>query len=327
MTPSTAPDQTDGLLLPGLDGTNPLGFLAALGVLRALSVHSCNNNLSLHWISNAGTWQPLFEVAMSKDEFVCELTNALPQVDEMFELRLIEESIKASPMNKKQQPKWRDKLRFPHNLYRDYLQRLTDQPNTSHAHFAAAWASGTEVEVVDNIDVARRTRFDFTAGNQAFVKMARDARATVNHSSLTNCLFGSWNYVTGAPSMRWDPMDEGRRYALQANDPQSSSKNPIMAEPVANALALQALPLFPMIPMADHANQPGFGIHNSVRSFTWPIWTMPMSLDLVSCLLTLITPSDVNHSLRARGIEAVYRSTIVMPSDRYRNFTPAQRIA
>jgi hypothetical protein len=48
-----------GLLLPGLDGTNPLGFLAALGVLQTLTAahHPCKVMVS--WSSNQGVWNPV----------------------------------------------------------------------------------------------------------------------------------------------------------------------------------------------------------------------------------------------------------------------------
>ena len=44
---------TDGLLLPGLDGGNPLGFLAALGTLRTLGPSFC-----MTWVPAAGNWVP-----------------------------------------------------------------------------------------------------------------------------------------------------------------------------------------------------------------------------------------------------------------------------
>ncbi len=49
----------DGLLLPGLDGTNPLGFLAALGVLQTLTAAHNPCKVTLSWSSNQGVWNPV----------------------------------------------------------------------------------------------------------------------------------------------------------------------------------------------------------------------------------------------------------------------------
>lgn len=49
----------EGLLLPGLDGTNPLGFLAALGVLQTLTAARNPCKVTLSWSSDQGVWNPV----------------------------------------------------------------------------------------------------------------------------------------------------------------------------------------------------------------------------------------------------------------------------
>jgi len=51
--------QHDGLLLPGLDGTNPLGFLAALGVLHLLNTEHESHEVTMSWLSKEGIWNPV----------------------------------------------------------------------------------------------------------------------------------------------------------------------------------------------------------------------------------------------------------------------------
>jgi len=51
--------QDDGLLLPGLDGTNPLGFLAALGVLQLLTTGQKSHEVTMSWSSKEGVWNPV----------------------------------------------------------------------------------------------------------------------------------------------------------------------------------------------------------------------------------------------------------------------------
>ncbi len=48
----------EGLLLPGLDGANPLGFLAALGTLQTLSSTNPNSSVSMSWTESSLGWRP-----------------------------------------------------------------------------------------------------------------------------------------------------------------------------------------------------------------------------------------------------------------------------
>ncbi len=56
---TTTINNQDGLLLPGLDGTNPLGFLAALGVLNLLSAVCCGSRTTMRWEAFADGWRPV----------------------------------------------------------------------------------------------------------------------------------------------------------------------------------------------------------------------------------------------------------------------------
>ena len=47
--PQLSAEPRNGLLLRGLDGTNPLGFLAALGLFRVLHEASGSEDLRMSW--------------------------------------------------------------------------------------------------------------------------------------------------------------------------------------------------------------------------------------------------------------------------------------
>ena len=128
--------------------------------------------------------------------------------------------------------------------------------------------------------------------------------------------------------MRWDPVDEKRQYALQAVDPTNGSENPPLADPGANFLAVEGLPLFPLIANHD-ASQPGFSDDRKGRPlfWRWPIWTKPLSLDSIRSVLVLqFDGSDALSANRRSelGIAVIFQSGIVQPSGRYRCFTPAR---
>jgi hypothetical protein len=330
--PANSSSEPDSLLLKGLDGSNPLAFLAALGTLRTLAIAWPERQVKMGWQLQAGAWRPAVHFAgtAAAEEVAKDVAASLPQPDGLFAPDLLTSAVEDGPKNKSGKPKWADKLRFPIDSFRRYAraaQECATAKDRTTADCAAAWATDAEVETVDKIDVARRTRFDFTAGNQAFISMVREIRKSVSEEGVKDTLFSPWNYHPGT-SLRWDPLDEKRQYALQAVDPTNSRRNPILSVPVANVLAVMALPLFPLAPGAKHAGQPGFVQNEEGRYFIWPIWNVPVSLSVVASLLTLSTQATTRDAqeLVQRGIVARFRSRIVRPSGRYRNFTPARAV-
>jgi hypothetical protein len=62
----------DGLLLPGIDGANPLGFLAALGVLQILSTERKPCEVTMSWSSKDGSWTPILHGAGQNQKTIAE---------------------------------------------------------------------------------------------------------------------------------------------------------------------------------------------------------------------------------------------------------------
>jgi len=314
--------------LDALDGANPLAFLAALGTLRVLTRVLPEYDPRLSWEQRLGAWRPLLWTAEPLGEArICEaLCKNGVDIAAMFSEDLLADTVSASPKNKKGEVSWKDKLKFPVGPFRDFCRAASDSLSAS-PEFAAAWAGETATNIEDGQDLALRTRFDFTAGQQAFVGMLRELKESCNAPDLQRSLFTGWRYSTTAVSMRWDTQDEKRQYALQSSDPTKSS-NPPIADRGANFLAVEALPLFPLVPNRG-AGQAGFEGKGNDRCWSWPIWTYPVGLDIVRSLLTVpLTDSDEwpGTSRREIGVSAVFQSRIVMPSGRYRCFTPARNL-
>lgn len=318
----------DSLLLRGLDGSNPLAFLAALGTLRVLTTGWPEREVRMGWKECGSAWRPylLISPPATREEVVEILDEKVAQFDAMFPKPLLVQTEELSPKNKKGEPKWRDKLRFPYQVFVTVFRTLvvaTDSRDRCLLDFGAAWGADAVKEEVDKQTVVTRTQFDFTAGQQALIGMIRDLRTTSSQDDLDRCLFVTWLYPSGATSLRWDPMDEKRQYALQAIDPQDGNNNPIRSEPGANLLAVEGLPFFPLVPTVGGVSQTGFDRSSDSRSWTWPIWCYPVSIDVVRSLLTLPTSLEFDHE---RGIVQRYRSRIVQPSGSYRCFTPAEAV-
>jgi CRISPR-associated endonuclease/helicase Cas3 len=317
------------IALDALDGANPLAFLAALGALSVLTRVLPEHHLRLSWDQRLGAWRPLLWTARPLDEetILAALHKTGVTLDTMFSPKLLAATEKASPKNKKGEPRWKDKLLFPIGALREFCEAAVASPSVS-AEFSATWAGETAPTGEEDVELARRTRFDFTAGQQAFIRMLRELRETCTPADLRHSLFSGWHYSATAVSMRWDTQDEKRQYALQAVDPTNSSGNPPLADLGANFLAVEALPLFPLVP-DRWASQPGFDRDAEGRHWHWPIWTCPLGLDAIRSLLALpLADSEEWPASRRRalGVPTVFQSGIVQPSGRYRCFTPAQSL-
>ena len=328
--PEVAPPAS--LSLDALDGANPLAFLAALGTLRLVTRSFPEHDVRLAWKFRLGAWRPLLssQRELSRAEIVTALSRTGVDLRTMFSPELLAASEKAGPTKKNGEEGWKDKLRFPTPAYRRHCeQAVSAGSHADHvmADYAAAWAGESATDLVAKTEVARRTRFDFTAGNQALIDMFREVKNAASVEVVKRSLFDRWTYLRGV-SLRWDPQDEKRQWALQAIDPKNNSKNPPLTEAGANFLAVEALPLFPLVP-DRWASQPGFDRDAEGRSWRWPIWTVPLSLNVVRALLTLpLADAEEWPPMRRRamGVDIVFRSTIVQPSGRYRCFTPAQTV-
>jgi len=304
--------------LDALNGANPLAFLAALGTLRLLTRVLPDFGPRLSWEQRLGAWRPVLWTAQPLGEAaICEaLCKNGIDIATLFSEDLLAATVSASPKDE-------NKLKFPSRSFRRFCRCASDNP--LRAEFAAVWASETSTD--KSGEFALRTRFDFTAGQQAFVGMLRELKQNCTAADLQRSLFTGWRYSTAAVSMRWDTQDEKRQYALQSSDPTKSNNTPI-ADRGANFLAVEALPLFPLVPNRG-AGQAGFEGKGNGRCWSWPIWTYPVGLDIVRSLLTVpLTDSAEWPGARRReiGVSAVFQSRIVMPSGRYRCFTPPRNL-
>lgn len=146
---------------------------------------------------------------------------------------------------------------------------------------------------------------------------------------LRSALMTGWRYEDDAFSLRWDPVED-QRYALRWYDPsqQSNKKQSLRTMRGANALALEGLALLPVQPQLRGVFTTSIARLEKRRDFfTWPIWDVPVTLDVIRSLLTLpelASKTPDREALRAIGIAEIYRSERVAPNKYYKNFTPAR---
>lgn len=300
-------------LLRGLDAANPLAYLAALGVLRVLNPTTSNGAPPrLAWGIEAGAWRPRLIGARATDS-----RSAAAEIDHACHKLASEQAFPQA-----------DDLNLPPEDYRAFCLRAveaTAQGRWALAEFAAALAC--EVPINDNgsiQDTAFRTMSG--AGHQHFIKTMRNLIAATTPDHIHKALFGTWQYddPTQNMSLRWDPSDDNR-YALRWSDPSGDPDRPIRgAMWGANRLAIEALPLLPVMPTQRQLETVGFRTAGARGTFwTWPVWEAPLDIDTVRSLLSLADlQEDVpdRNVLRTRGVVDVFRSQRLTVG-KFRNFT------
>ena len=306
----TVNEPAPGLLLNGLDGGNPLGFLAAVGVLRVATGADSPSNWRVRWESAGGRWSPVLtgDTRITADGLI-ELL--MPTLIEM-----------------KDDPSFgfAKDLTINCREFREVAQSAFDTADLTDRHYADFIAAfGCDSHPISAKDpriqdTALRTMSG--AGHQHFIGSMRELVEETDAAHLRASLFEPWQYADPKPSLRWDPVDD-RRYALRWRAP---SGDPVRTMRGANRLAVEALPLFPTAPGERRLQTTGFSQRRGQGVlFTWPIWEGPLNIDTLRSLLgmaELQEPRPDRKILRARGVVEIYRSQRITEG-KYRNFTPA----
>jgi hypothetical protein len=303
---------SEGIVLGGINGANPLGFLAALGALAV--AREAYGVPRLDWAAHGGAWRPRLQGCGQDAE---ALLGALAQ-------RL--EELPLAPFEVEH------RLPFPVDTLRGALEAAQGGAvagDRRTADFLKAF--GDEAypdEGVFQETALRMVRSGDSAG-QGLLAYARSIRRPVCLDELHRALFAPWDYADGGSSLRWDPVED-QAYALRADNPSTSrDRTAPRSMRGANALALEALPLFPVFCVGRVAKTTAFHQRGRTRWLSWPVWRGPLELDPVRSLLTLrslqeATPDHVTRQgWHALGIETVFRAEVVAPNQYYRNFSPA----
>lgn len=303
------------LVLTGLDGKNPIAFLAALGVLNAVTDKAGAEGPApkLAW-RQQGTFLPVLVGGPERDA----LLEALWEDVQSFR---VEPAIQWLRYRKEGGAEAHD-LKPPPKEFVAYLRGLVERgagAGRRSLDFAAAFA--TDV-AVDNNGNTKPTALHFTAGQQEFLSMVTGLIEGVTTLDLEEAVFGPWRYERPLPVLQWDNA-ASRDYALRASDP---SKDKKLGVPGADWLAFRGLPFLRVAPVGNAIQTTGCKGEWKNGRFRWPIWTVPLSRPVIGSLLGSAEVGDAApRVLRARGVSMVFESSI-RRSDQggYGSFTPAR---
>lgn len=286
---------SEPLELNGLDGANPLGFLAALGTLALCDRLDLNPRMS--WRPFANSYRPLLRV-----DDPAKLSERLSTC--------LSDDLQGDP------PDWCSGtvIKRPKEAYRSFAEgaaRRASHRDRHAADFAAAYASDAATEEKSQDVIPSRLSFCNGQSNKVLLRDYRDLVHQLTPADIESALFHTWHATDACKTFRWEPRDL-RFYALRAQDPGAAT---VYSSRGGNILAFWALTLLPSFPSgngelvtAAFARLDDGG--RSADFFSWPIWDPPLSADpVVSLMLDPAFHRQVTDAANQqnRGIHAVYR--------------------
>jgi hypothetical protein len=294
-----------GMLLNGLDGSNPLAFLAALGTLRMLGLALPGKSITMRWEANDGAWRPRVNADGTEKEIISLLEVSLKKDRSAHPSKFVGD----------------DELV---NSFYDSARKGTPFEKGLD-QWIAALTSDIHPNATSQLQLTRR---DYFSGNLNVIM----AHTTMD--SLHRTLFQRWKYddALAGQSLHLEP-NEDRRYAYQWNQPSgdpSRTKSGGMLG--ANRLAIEAMPLFLGLPSnnPDRLFVTGWtGVRSDDSRWTWPIWSSSITLPVVKSLLALadLQKDKLDSAiLYARGVVAAFRVRRILV-EQTPNLTPAVAIA
>ncbi len=271
------------LELPALQGHTPIGFMAALGLLRIAPVGT-----RLSW--NQTTQEAQLH-GIERDALLAHLLLHMTGRAEAPELQLAD-----------------DVRKFDVDTFRDSYEQAVEPL----ASWLRAWwrEDGKGGHTTP-------TNLCLTGGPQRMIKMARELALALDparkkgadkwvQAKFEEALFGPWRYEDDYASWGWDPATF-RPGALTSNAPSEMKMTGVAG---AYWLAWESQPLFPCI----HGTGT-LGFELKPRAWTWATWAVPLDLNAVRALM--------RQPQEARAIGGTrYRSGIVM-AGQIQYFEPA----
>lgn len=297
------------IALSGIDGTSPIGFLAALGALRVVDAAG---SARLRFLDD-GSFAPVLKTASTLD-----LAEAVARDAESWQ------SAKATSLryakSEKKGTKTVADLKAPPPAFRAFLVECVkswcDRSDDDAAAYVAAF--GTSVAVDQSKGNTKPTAFHFTAANQQFLGTLELIRQSVTVEWAQESLFHGHAQRPGS-NLRWDP-EADRSWALMANNPVDEGTS---VDAPLEWLAFRGLAFFPTFPFGTRVVTTAVKGGGNHMRLSWPLWQCPASAASVRSLIQLPLVKREVSARRARGIFALCTSEIKRTAQGFGNFGPA----
>lgn len=303
------------LVCVGLNGANPLGFLAALGLFRHLA-KSGDGTVRLQWGIEGGNWCPTF-LGLPP-----EWASEAKLLDWLFASLLVEPA-RHGLVWLNQLPPARLELARPSEY------SMVAEAASLRQRESADWLS------CNGADLCEPTNFNQlqTARRDYFPESATAIIAALTRDQLERALFRRWDYADPIQkvSLHLEPRED-RRHAYQWHKPVGDPTRAVRGGMVgANRLAMEAWPFFQSIAVRGELQTVGFQGTRPIKGirWTWPLWMVPLGVHDITPVLNLADiqadmdsdSSSAMIDLAARGIATAFRLRRILV-EKTPNFTP-----
>lgn len=298
--------------LTGLEGGNPLSFLAALGVLDVCDRAGLDVRLS--WTDDLVPTAVLHGSA--------SVDQVLDRLDDDRALWVGSAVLTGPPDHPLTDAKpSRAVLREWAEMVGAVLRPPITGGTAQQDLFTALVAEGATDTT--GRGTAKPTHLHFSAGQQQFLRLARDLASTVDRNAISNALTGPWTPDPAAKTFGWNAGGE-RVFAFRATDP-SSEKRPGFPGP--DWLAFRGLVFLPVSTRQGRdalaLTTTGCEVGWKTSSFRWPLWASPIGAEEARSLIGSVVPQPVRQrghalplaprdvaELSARGVTRIFRAPI-----------------
>jgi len=321
------------IVLRGMNGSIPVHFLGALGVLEILAERvpiGGGERPRLCW--EAGTWHPQIESPVQREKLLAVL-----DADRMAweDSRLLRFSY---PKVEKAGVKQFHGLRPAAAAWRGFLEEILEEGDMGAMRFAAALVCETATELLptektphpsdfveSRIDVAApiersalQTAFDFTSRNVQFLDQAEQIRKSLDSDLLSRALF-SLNDDESA-------MTRSLGWGASSDAPYALYTPRRRADPAMEWLAFRGLPFFPVAGAGSRLSTSACQGRRKDGFFTWPLWSAAITQRVVRSLIRRPRLALLSATTRnALGISGVFRAKLTKGADGYSGvFSPTE---
>jgi hypothetical protein len=262
------------LPLPALREDNPRDFLAALGLLGALTLRWPAQRIRLAWDGPAGIPVISSEAPLAAD------WSAVLVADLQALNKHSLEPLRHGPIIKSESAIFRGAT-LAAVSFRDTGGPFAELPERLYSSYSSQMLAEKSSEV-------EPTAFSFgngQSGKNLLLDVSQLLRA-LKPDELEHSLNGSAVPVA-AKSLRWHPA-EFRPAAHRGPDPGTKTKGDETRDfPALNVLACLGLTFCPCVPGADGGLTVGMVRENRQTFFRWPIWETPLDADSIRTLVAL----------------------------------------
>jgi CRISPR-associated endonuclease/helicase Cas3 len=295
------------LRLPGIDGANPLGFLAALGTLIVIDQATrkddqpswLTGDIRLAWGTGISPQMPALYFSTAPptpQEFTEQLAQLLVRKVKLHPSELVVSMLRNG---------------ISKGAIRDFsLIRAQMKIPLEVDRHQYDWVNALSCESAIKDDSQLQTvRRDYLPRNLSKIM------ELTKSEHLFRTLFAPWDFADPLKnqSLHWEP-SEDRRHAYQWYEPsRDRTRNNRGGMLGANRLAFEAWPLLPSFPAPDPSlvSTRGFkGTKPDNTFLTWPLWPSPHGVDAIASLLSLPEvqcEKPNSNNLRAYGCAKAFR--------------------